>query len=63
MLTRFSSLSDVEFERELSTKRDAYGQLTLSEDMSTELLERVRRWTDSIETMIDHGVYAQKSRD
>lgn len=63
MLTRFSSLSDVEFERELGLKRDAYGQLTLSEDMSTELLERVRRWTTSIETMIDHGVYVQKSRD
>ena len=45
IITRFSSLSDIEFERELEHHLQG-GQLVLGAEMTSELMERVRVWVD-----------------
>ncbi len=43
--TRFSHLSDIEFERELE-HRTRSGQMVLGTETTRELMERVRAWVD-----------------
>ncbi len=46
VITRFSSLSDIEFERELEHHLQG-GQLVLGAEMTSELMERVRVWVET----------------
>lgn len=48
VVTRFSSLSDIEFERELE-HRARSGQLVLGAEMTQEILQRVREWIETTE--------------
>ncbi len=45
VVTRFSSLSDIEFERELE-HRARSGQLVLGAEITRELMERIRNWIE-----------------
>ncbi len=48
VVTRFSSLSDIEFERELE-HRARSGQLVLGAEMTMELMKRIRDWIEAKE--------------
>lgn len=44
-VTRFSYMSDTEFERELECRLQG-GQLVLGTETARELMERIRRWVE-----------------
>ena len=51
--TRFSYLSDIEFERELE-HRARSGQLVLGAELTKEMMERVRKWVETAEREEDY---------